>query len=87
MPLYDYDCARCGTFTEFAGMAAFAAPRDCPTCGTATPRNLIASPSLRGAAVTVMPGRKPGTPSRHAGSCGCCGPAPRGLRAAAVSPR
>jgi putative FmdB family regulatory protein len=45
MPLYDYECARCGPFRKWRGMNAFAKPSTCPDCGRTAPR-AMATPSL-----------------------------------------
>jgi putative FmdB family regulatory protein len=45
MPLYDYDCGRCGPFREWRSMGDFAKPAECPSCGRASPR-AIATPTL-----------------------------------------
>jgi putative FmdB family regulatory protein len=86
MPLYDYECTACGPFTEFGSMAAFAAPQACPTCGAASGRNLMASPSLKPEPVSTATAlRRAGiTPSRHPAACGCCTPARPRLRADAA---
>jgi putative FmdB family regulatory protein len=77
MPIYQYDCARCGPFTQLRPLAEFAAPCACPGCGAAAERNLLAAPALRGAAET-----RDGVPAapRHPAACACCAPR-RGLRA------
>jgi putative FmdB family regulatory protein len=78
MPLYEYVCDTCGPFAAMRPLASFAAPCDCPDCGAAAPRNLLASPALGGAAAAPAAGMKP-----HAAACACCKPS-RGLRAEAV---
>lgn len=45
MPLYEYDCPGCGSFTAWGRMATAEAPAPCPRCGAAAPR-AIASPAL-----------------------------------------
>lgn len=45
MPLYDYECARCGPFRDWRSMRDFAKPADCPDCGKAAARAL-ATPTL-----------------------------------------
>jgi putative FmdB family regulatory protein len=79
MPLYEYVCDACGPFAAMRPMAAFSDPCDCPDCGTASPRNLLASPSLGGNGAPAAAG---GTKT-HFGGCGCCKPS-RGLRADAA---
>jgi putative FmdB family regulatory protein len=79
MPNYDYDCTRCGPFSESHPMAEFAQPQSCPGCGDPAPRALT-SPAIGGAtadAATPSPFRA------HAGGCSCCA-APRRFTAEAV---
>jgi putative FmdB family regulatory protein len=78
MPLYEYVCDSCGPFAAMRPLAEFSAPCACPECGTAAPRNLLASPALGGGAAAPAAGTKP-----HPGACACCRPS-RGLRAEAV---
>ena len=42
MPLYEYECARCGPFTHLRAMAGRAEPADCPECGGVGARVLSA---------------------------------------------
>jgi putative FmdB family regulatory protein len=46
MPLYDYCCATCGTFTEMRPMAEYDQPAACPECGADSPRAFITAPRL-----------------------------------------
>jgi putative FmdB family regulatory protein len=46
MPLYEYQCANCGPFTELRAMKDRNAPADCPSCAQAGER-MISLPSLR----------------------------------------
>ena len=80
MPTYDYDCDRCGPFTESRPMAEFALPQPCPSCGDAAPRALT-SPAISGGARSEPAST---TPFRaHPGGCACCA-APRRFAAEAV---
>jgi putative FmdB family regulatory protein len=45
MPLYEYDCASCGPFRDWRGMADYSKPAKCPECGKRSPRSM-ATPSL-----------------------------------------
>lgn len=45
MPLYDYLCANCGEFSDFAPVSKAALPMSCPDCGVDAPR-IIAAPAL-----------------------------------------
>ena len=82
MPLYEYVCATCGPFAAMRPLAEFASPFDCPECGTASPRNLLASPALGGAGGPA-PVAGASAAAAHPGACACCRPS-RGLRAEAV---
>jgi putative FmdB family regulatory protein len=79
MPTYDYDCGRCGQFSESHPMAEFDLPQACPSCGDAAPRALTL-PAIGGGAsepTTSTPFRS------HPGGCACCAP-PRRFAAEAV---
>ncbi len=79
MPTYDYDCERCGPFSESHPMAEFALPQACPACGDAAPRALT-SPAIGGGRAEPAAA----TPFRsHPGGCACCA-APRRFTAEAV---
>ena len=56
MPTYDYDCDRCGPFSESHPMAEFDLPQSCPACGDPAPRALTAAQVFRS----------------HSGGCACC---------------
>lgn len=45
MPLYDYDCGRCGSFREWRTMSDYEKPAQCPECGKAAKR-AVATPRL-----------------------------------------
>jgi len=80
MPLYEYSCDACGPFAAMRPLAAFADPCHCPDCGTASPRNLLASPALGGSG----PPMAAASGKNHFGGCACCKPPARGLRADAA---
>ncbi|MBF8221546.1 FmdB family zinc ribbon protein [Halomonas sp. 328] len=42
MPIYEFDCPRCGSFDALLPMREREAPRPCPGCGTPAPRRLSA---------------------------------------------
>lgn len=46
MPVYQYNCATCGSFEETASISRFADPCECPSCGALSPRNLLSVPQL-----------------------------------------
>jgi putative FmdB family regulatory protein len=80
MPVYNYECPRCGDFEAIRPVALFDQPADCPDCGTAAPR-LLSAPISRFAAEDVSAGpRRAG----HGGACGCCGPRAGRTRKAAA---
>ena len=45
MPLYEYDCRRCGPFHDWGAMNVYLKPASCPECGRESPR-AIATPAL-----------------------------------------
>ena len=46
MPVYDYACDDCGTFTALRPMSAFDLPCGCPDCGVEAPRVMLTAPAL-----------------------------------------
>ena len=85
MPVYDYECASCGTFDALAPMAEYKRCQPCPGCGAAAERVLIRAPMLttlsaarRNAfAVNERSAHAPDTSrrsGRHPAGCGCCKP-------------
>ena len=79
MPTYDYDCGRCGPFSESHPIAEFDRSQPCPACGDPSPRSLTL-PAIGGART------EPANPSpfrAHPGGCSCCA-APRRFAAEAV---
>lgn len=80
MPNYDYDCERCGAFSESHPIAEFDLPQPCPSCGDPAARALTL-PAIGGGADE---GSSAPTPFRaHPGGCRCCA-APTRFRAEAV---
>jgi len=73
MPLYDYECRRCGRFSATRPLKEFDQPAPCPACGALAMRALTA-PALIGDAdrrkVPSADGRY--ARLRHPSSCGCC---------------
>lgn len=45
MPLYDYECRRCGPFREWRKMSDYEKPMKCPDCGKPSRRSM-ATPVL-----------------------------------------
>ena len=92
MPVYDYECGRCGPFTVMRPMAECDLPSDCPDCGAEAPRAFLTAPffaamsSSRRAAFAAnersahAPQQLSRMDRRHGAGCGCC--APKSSRAA-----
>jgi putative FmdB family regulatory protein len=79
MPLYDYECERCGPFTALRPMADYDAPLDCPDCGASAPRVMLTAPRLGATdrlqlAAHATNERSAHAPRRssHGAGCGCC---------------
>jgi len=81
MPTYDYDCDRCGPFSESHPMAEFELPQPCPACCDPAPRSLTL-PAIGGAGAEA-PSAGPSPFRSHTGGCSCCS-APRRFAAEAV---
>ena len=81
MPIYSYDCERCGPFTAMQPMARFQHPCPCPECGTEAPRTTVSAPAIAStgrsgrsvyqAAEPSDTHRRPSAAAHPAG-CGCC---------------
>ncbi|SMX33261.1 FmdB family zinc ribbon protein [Actibacterium lipolyticum] len=79
MPIYDYVCKDCGPFTDFAPMAQFAAPCNCPDCDALAPRAILSAPKLaivgggvRKAHETNERSADSPRKSTHGPGCSCC---------------
>ncbi|WP_455380093.1 FmdB family zinc ribbon protein [Acidihalobacter prosperus] len=78
MPLYDYSCADCGDFSDFAPISKATSPMPCPDCGMNAPR-IIVAPALalmpqglrQAHARSEKSAHEPGYASRR--GCGCHG--------------
>jgi putative FmdB family regulatory protein len=78
MPLYEYECGRCGVFTAMNKISASNQPAECETCGELS-RRIISVPhyALMGKALRVAHERN--EQSAHEpkalrrSSCGCSG--------------
>ena len=44
MPKYEYDCARCGPFSDFRPLAEYDLPVPCPNCAAESPAWRIVPP-------------------------------------------
>ncbi|MFC3694378.1 FmdB family zinc ribbon protein [Chenggangzhangella methanolivorans] len=86
MPVYDYACDDCGTFTALRPMSAFDQPCGCPDCGAQAPRVMLVAPALAtmnsarriAAATNERSSNEPKSSKSHAPGCGCC--SSRGLK-------
>ncbi len=74
MPKYEYDCARCGPFSDFRPLAEYDLPMPCPNCAAESPRAVLCLPALstRAAGTRADPSQFSATPAHSAG-CRCCG--------------
>ena len=48
MPIYDFSCEACGTFSANRPMAEYREPHACPGCGQPASRVLLTAPRLAG---------------------------------------
>ena len=84
MPVYDYLCDDCGSFTEMRPMAECELSFECPSCGQDAPRAYLTAPRLSGMsaerrlahATNERSANAPGALSRmdksHGAGCSCC---------------
>ena len=84
MPVYDYLCDDCGSFTVMRPMAECEDPHDCPACGETAPRAFLTAPYFatmdagrrRAFAVNERSSHAPQTLSqmkgKHGAACSCC---------------
>ena len=83
MPVYDYECQSCGTFTALRPMSEAGADCDCPHCGEAARRVFLSVPhfalmetGLRTAHSTNERARHEPKSSasghQHGPGCSCC---------------
>jgi len=80
MPVYDYDCSDCGTFTVLRPMAEYLQPHPCPGCGYSAGRVLLTAPAFAGMdagrrTAIATNERSANAPKRSAGhrpGCACC---------------
>ena len=87
MPVYDYECTRCGPFTEMRPMAEADRSHECPQCGEDAPRTYLTAPYLAAMsrerrlahATNEQSASAPRTLSgskAHGAGCGCCAARP-----------
>ena len=75
MPKYEYECPRCGSFSEFRPMAECELPAICPSCGVDSPRAVLSFPMVWTRTVRAnrtLANRFSATPGHRPG-CRCCG--------------
>jgi putative FmdB family regulatory protein len=84
MPVYDYQCARCGPFTEMRPMSDCDRAQPCPRCARRSPRAFLTAPYCadmsaerrRAHATNERSASAPRTRSElknaHGAGCGCC---------------
>lgn len=77
MPRYEYDCPRCGSFSEFRPMAEHELPAVCPSCGTEAPRLLLSFPMVSTGTASVSrsdtaSASRFSAASGHGPGCRCC---------------
>jgi putative FmdB family regulatory protein len=75
MPRYEYDCSRCGSFSDFRPLAEYDLPVACPNCGTEAPRAVLCFPAMstRPATDRRAEATRFATASSHGTGCRCCG--------------
>jgi putative FmdB family regulatory protein len=86
MPIYEYQCSECGSFTAVRPMSQYRDPHPCPACGAGSPRVTLSAPALSGLpvasrqahAINERSAHAPRSSSaeekaRHGPGCGCCG--------------
>jgi putative FmdB family regulatory protein len=91
MPVYEYLCDACGSFTDMRPMAECDDPQDCPRCETSSPRVILTAPNFfcmpsdrrKAIAVNERSAHAPKTldqyKAAHAPGCGCCSGKPSRL--------
>jgi putative FmdB family regulatory protein len=78
MPLYDYQCESCGTFSAIRKMSESSEPNMCETCGEMAPR-IISAPNLALVSSATRNAHERNEKSAHEpvyarrSSCGCSG--------------
>jgi putative FmdB family regulatory protein len=72
MPVYDYECADCGTFEAVRRIAERDDSALCPRCNALAMRVVVGAPTLASDA-SRMPDESTGSYGmRHRGGCLCC---------------
>src|SRR3974390_1459419 len=84
MPVYGYECERCGPFTWMRPMAECDLAAECPRCGCDAPRAFLTAPYFAMPAERRLadpaneksahaPRRLSASEAAHGGGCHCCG--------------
>ena len=85
MPIYEYACVDCGTFTALRPMAEYQMPGTCPYCGNPSPRAMLTAPVIaampaarrKAHAANEKARHEPVLASqlekKHGAGCSCCG--------------
>ena len=88
MPVYDYECPRCGPFTVMRPMAEYDRAAECPGCERESPRAFLTAPYFasmsaeRRLALATnersahAPRLLSAADRRHGAGCGCCAQKP-----------
>jgi putative FmdB family regulatory protein len=84
MPVYEYECAACGPFTQMRSMSECADPQDCPVCTRRAPRVMLTAPHFasmpaetrKARAINERSAHAPRTLDQHRAThrpgCKCC---------------
>jgi putative FmdB family regulatory protein len=79
MPSYDYECRRCGPFTEFRSIAESDETQACPQCGKPSERAFFQAPAIGGRGGNhssrtgrLAFGKELAKWRKHSAGCGCC---------------
>jgi putative FmdB family regulatory protein len=78
MPKYEYDCSRCGPFSDFRPMADYERPAICHSCTIEAPRASVSVPAIstrsaRASREGTASASRFSASSGHGAGCGCCG--------------
>jgi putative FmdB family regulatory protein len=92
MPFYDYECKRCGPFSDSRPMAECADPLSCPECGASSKRAFLRAPAIscsdagtrKAMALNEKARNEPKLASKHSAGCGCCSTGRKSVKPAAA---
>ena len=73
MPVYEYDCEKCGPFTKLRSFDQSGEPANCPECGRASPKifSVIHLRSMRPENRTAWERNERSTHAPHVCGAGC----------------